>query len=64
MSTLSNFQQNENILEQLRCTTCRGSGTVDDADLGDISFKTYACPKCHGSGWNDHIEQRELIVVS
>ena len=28
------------------CKTCGGSGTVDDAEPGDISYNTYYCDKC------------------
>lgn len=37
-------------LNSMRCTTCRGIGTIDDAELGDISFNVTKCPHCHGAG--------------
>ena len=33
------------------CPHCHGSGKIDDADLGDIYFRTFTCPDCKGSGW-------------
>lgn len=34
-----------------RCKVCGGLGTVDDAESGDISFNTYDCHACDGTGW-------------
>ncbi|MFG6500195.1 hypothetical protein [Sulfitobacter sp. 1A15106] len=31
------------------CGTCEGLGELDDADCGDISFRTWVCPACSGS---------------
>ena len=33
-----------------KCGECYGTGNVDDAEPGDISFNTFVCPKCGGSG--------------
>lgn len=30
------------------CGTCGGSGILDDAEPGDICFKTWPCPECEG----------------
>lgn len=38
-------------IEQNRCETCFGSGELDDVSPGDISFNTWTCPKCNGTGW-------------
>lgn len=38
-------------LEARKCETCGGLGTVDDAEPGDISFRTFQCPDCKGSGF-------------
>jgi len=32
-----------------QCDTCLGTGVVDDAEPGDISFNTYPCPDCKGA---------------
>ena len=32
------------------CLRCAGTGSIDDAELGDISFNTVSCPNCGGSG--------------
>ncbi len=37
-------------LEKKRCKACGGSGVCDDADLGDIFFRTWKCPNCNGTG--------------
>jgi hypothetical protein len=37
-------------LELRKCETCRGLGTCDDADLGDISYNTWQCKSCYGTG--------------
>lgn len=33
-----------------KCGKCYGLGKLDDADLGDISYRTWDCDKCHGTG--------------
>ncbi len=38
------------LLKLTRCPDCHGSGKLDDAAPGDISFKVWACPKCEGFG--------------
>ncbi len=50
-------------LESLKCDTCCGIGTVDDADIGDISYNEKICPSCKGTGVKDapkHIDDEVL----
>lgn len=42
----------KNRIESFRCKTCRGLGTCDDADPGDIMFNTWTCRTCNGSGFD------------
>ena len=42
------------------CTTCHGSGKLDDAGLGDISFTEWNCPDCNG--FNAHQAKKDLDV--
>lgn len=46
----------ENLLGQvqsLKCLTCSGNGEYDDAEPGDISFRTFKCTACRGTGFKD-----------
>ncbi len=52
MTDYSIYQTLLKQLESLRCEECHGSGVVDDAAPGDISFNTYVCPVCKGKGMN------------
>lgn len=49
------------VLEKLRCERCKGSGEIDDADLGDIYFNKWVCPDCNGAGVNltNALERKE-----
>jgi len=40
-------------LATFECPECSGSGEVDDAEMGDISFNTSPCPACKGNGIKD-----------
>ena len=44
------YQSKMKALEATQCDTCHGSGKVDDAEPGDISYNEYECPDCGGSG--------------
>lgn len=44
------------------CSNCGGSGELDDADFGDISFNVWDCPECDGyRGNEDRDKLREEI---
>lgn len=46
----------ENLLgdvQSKKCQTCHGHGEYDDADLGDISYRTFKCTACKGTGFKD-----------
>ena len=53
---MTKFQELLKKLESRRCKECHGSGECDDSDLGDISFNTWICPKCNGTGLLKEIE--------
>lgn len=33
------------------CTECRGIGTCNDGECGDIGYSTWTCTRCGGSGY-------------
>lgn len=43
------FKQLE-VLKARRCDKCHGTGECDDAEPGDMSFNTWPCPDCGGTG--------------
>lgn len=46
----SRFLQEMHALEEARCQACGGLGTTNDAELGDIYYKTEVCKSCNGTG--------------
>lgn len=46
----SEYEKQKAELESRKCDTCKGSGECDDADLGDISYNTWTCEDCKGTG--------------
>jgi hypothetical protein len=40
------------------CEACRGTGSMDDLEPGDISGNTWDCPAC--GGFNANQARREL----
>jgi hypothetical protein len=47
---MSEFHDKLQAIENLRCTTCYGSGQCDDAEAGDIFHNTWTCTACNGTG--------------
>lgn len=47
------FQLLKRQLEAAVCKGCNGIGEANDADFGDISFNTWKCEPCKGSGFKD-----------
>lgn len=47
---MSEYTQRKRALEQSKCPECRGLGECDDAEPGDISFRTWKCTRCGGTG--------------
>lgn len=47
----SKYAEAVELLESLECGTCRGLGKCDDSAPGDISFATWTCNTCGGSGF-------------
>lgn len=58
---MSRFEDELAALEATRCPTCRGAGECDDAELGDISFRTWTCRACGGSGKKCEPVKREPV---
>jgi len=57
-------------LKGAKCSRCAGRGMVDDAEPGDIGFRTSACGACRGSGfagafesWVRKASLKELLDV-
>lgn len=46
----------ETLLHDNKCPTCQGSGEIDDAATGDISFDVFYCPHCGGHGFKDRFK--------
>lgn len=40
------------VLAGCACRSCGGSGERNDAEPGDISFRSWICTDCGGKGWN------------
>lgn len=48
---VSKFLKDKQALNSAKCITCSGIGTLDDSDFGDISFRTFICDACKGTGY-------------
>jgi len=46
----SEFQRKQKELEERRCTGCYGRGEQNDCFPGDISYNTWTCRVCKGTG--------------
>lgn len=47
------FEEAMKNLDDARCQRCLGYGTIDDAAPGDISYNTWKCSKCDGTGFKN-----------
>lgn len=47
---MSEYTEKKKRLEDSECPTCLGSGEVNDAEPGDISYSTWPCQDCGGRG--------------
>lgn len=52
-----------NVLGSAQCKSCGGSGERNDADLGDVSYDTWACTTCSGKGWDKQAVQEIINAV-
>jgi DnaJ-class molecular chaperone len=39
-------------LENSQCKQCCGTGKCNDAEVGDMFYRTWTCPSCNGNGWD------------
>lgn len=46
----SDYEKQLKQLEKKKCKLCYGSGERDDAEPGDIYYRTFICPICKGTG--------------
>lgn len=60
---MSTYQNLVDEVLSLRCLTCGGLGEYDDAGFGDISFNTYKCTACKGTGFKDG-QSRQISEIS
>lgn len=37
-------------LQDRKCLECSGTGKVNDAEPGNITYRSWECPKCGGNG--------------
>lgn len=51
MRKVSDYERALEDLKKRRCVGCWGTGTQDDAELGDIYYNEWACPDCCGTGY-------------
>jgi DnaJ-class molecular chaperone len=51
MGLKSEFMQDLDNMEDLRCRTCGGMGACNDAEPGDIFYKSWRCETCKGTGY-------------
>lgn len=49
---MSNYTDLRDKLTREMCSECAGAGTYDDADCGDMYYKTYECNACSGTGFS------------
>lgn len=47
---MNDYFKLKNLILKYKCTECKGLGTINDAEFGDISFNIGTCPKCKGRG--------------
>ena len=44
------YQDELDKLEARKCGICGGTGKLNDAELGDISYNEWGCDDCKGTG--------------
>ena len=52
---MSRYDDVREQIESSMCLACGGLGEYDDADIGDISYNTYYCNLCNGTGFQDGV---------
>lgn len=56
------FERQLKELKAKRCYKCKGHGTLNDAEPGDISFNIWECDRCRGSGFEPSEQSRRKDV--
>lgn len=59
---MSKFEDELASLEATRCPTCKGAGALDDADFGDIFYRTWKCNDCKGSGKKAEVQNEPTTI--
>ena len=44
------YQNLKRHVEAMKCPVCHGTGQCDDAEPGDMSYKSWTCTACNGTG--------------
>ncbi|RLA51072.1 MAG: hypothetical protein DRR42_11365 [Gammaproteobacteria bacterium] len=50
---LTAWEKLRNYTDDSKCRKCNGHGQYDDAEPGDISYITYKCLECKGTGFKN-----------
>lgn len=58
---VSKHSKDHNALLDNKCVDCHGQGYCDDSAPGDISFRTWICDSCKGTGYK-HFDGDKLSV--
>lgn len=61
---MSKYEEELEKLEHLKCKGCHGSGKLDDAGPGDISFNEWDCKACEGTGLFGPVEHDPQVEGS
>lgn len=63
---MTKYNHLKDCVEKLMCPMCGGSGKVEDAEPGDISFNKYKCSSCNSTGLNSispHLVDNAIFVL-
>jgi hypothetical protein len=50
---MSNYLEVLEEIENLRCPACCGLGECDNGEIDEISYHSWKCGHCKGTGWRD-----------
>lgn len=66
---MSNYNDVLVSMKKLQCTHCGGHGRklkdpkIRNSVTPSGESNTVTCPKCYGTGWDDGVEKRKLVIV-